>query len=214
MMDVRILRTVPHVSWTFQTCTNGILVLQWRISQDSGREAFLSIPAGQQLRGIRERLGLTLRDVEAASSAIAKRHGNSDFSVSLSRLSEIETKGMTTNIFRVYSLSAIYRVDYREVFAMCGIEWDSISCDIMAGDIRKTHKISALNSTGNVDIPLATDPRFDTLHDQSRQDDSEVGNNTSVISSPLCGDTSHVRLLGYGGFRAVPTSSARFIPTH
>jgi hypothetical protein len=121
----------------------------------------MSIPAGQQLRGIRERLGLTIRDVEAASLEIARRHGNSEFSVPLSRLSDIETKGVTPSIFRVYSLSAIYRVDHRDVFAMYGVEWDSIGSDLMAGDIRKTHRVSALDPASKVDVPVAMDPGFD-----------------------------------------------------
>jgi transcriptional regulator with XRE-family HTH domain len=121
----------------------------------------MSIAAGQQLRGIRERLGLTLRDVEAASSAIAERHGNSEFSISLARLSEIETKGITPSIFRVYSLSAIYRVDHRDLFALYGIEWDSIGPDLMTADIRKTHRTNVLDSANKVNLPIAMDPGFD-----------------------------------------------------
>ena len=38
-----------------------------------GRIAILS--AGLKLRGLRERLGLTMREVESASVRIAERHG-------------------------------------------------------------------------------------------------------------------------------------------
>ena len=48
-----------------------------------GRIAVLA--AGLNLRGIRERLGLTMREVESASVLIAERHGNDEFSVSPSR---------------------------------------------------------------------------------------------------------------------------------
>lgn len=57
-----------------------------------GRIAILT--AGSQLRTLRERLGLTVRKVESASARIAERHGNDEFSVSPSRLSDIETKGL------------------------------------------------------------------------------------------------------------------------
>jgi transcriptional regulator with XRE-family HTH domain len=122
----------------------------------------MSISAGQQLRGIRERLGLTLRDVETASSEIARRRGNSEFSIPFSRLSDIETKGIIPSIFRIYSLSAIYRMDHRDLFAAYGIEWDSMVPDLMASEIRRTHKISALDSTSKVDVPVAMDPGFDS----------------------------------------------------
>ena len=66
---------------------------------------------GQQLRTLREQLGLTMRDVEVASSRISAKHGNDDFAIPLSRLSDIETKGIVPSIFRLYSLAVIYRRD-------------------------------------------------------------------------------------------------------
>ncbi len=74
-----------------------------------GRIAILA--AGLNLRGLRERLGLTMREVESASVRIAERHGNDEFTVSPSRLSDIETKGLVPSIFRLYSLAIIYRSD-------------------------------------------------------------------------------------------------------
>ena len=50
--------------------------------------------AGQQLRQWREELGYTIRDVEAASQKIADRHAKEDYFIPLSRLSDIETKGI------------------------------------------------------------------------------------------------------------------------
>ena len=70
--------------------------------------------AGESLRKLRESLGFTIRDVEAASTRIAEKHNNSDYSISLSRLSDIETKEVVPSIYRIYSLSTIYRRDIRE----------------------------------------------------------------------------------------------------
>jgi len=78
------------------------------------------LPSGQRLRVLREQLGLTIRDVEAASTRIAARHGSEDFAISPSRLSDIETKGILPNIYRLYSLSAIYRKDLREFISGLG----------------------------------------------------------------------------------------------
>ena len=65
------------------------------------------LSAGQNLRTVRERLGLTMRDVETASTNIALRHKSEEFSIPPSRLSDIETKGVVPSIYRLYSLSVI-----------------------------------------------------------------------------------------------------------
>jgi hypothetical protein len=51
----------------------------------------VTFSAGQQLRVTREQLGLTMREVESASLRIAAKHGNDEYTVSPSRLSDIET---------------------------------------------------------------------------------------------------------------------------
>ncbi|PYX89164.1 MAG: hypothetical protein DMG68_06045, partial [Acidobacteria bacterium] len=80
------------------------------------------VSPGQHLRVVREQLGLTMRDVETASAAIAANHANDDFSIPLSRLSDIETKAIVPSVFRMYSLAVIYRCDIREVLAWYGID--------------------------------------------------------------------------------------------
>ena len=47
--------------------------------------------AGEQLRALRERLGLSIREVETASAKLAVKYNSSDYLVSLSRLSDMET---------------------------------------------------------------------------------------------------------------------------
>src|ERR1700730_8594910 len=84
------------------------------------RIAILS--AGLNLRGLRERLGLPMREVESASFRIAERHGSDEFAVCPSRLSDIETKGLVPSIYRLYFLSIIYRCDLREILAWYGVD--------------------------------------------------------------------------------------------
>ena len=57
--------------------------------------------AGQKLKRARERLNLRYRDVEEASNQIAARHNNDEFSIALSRLSDIENKGTVPTIYRL-----------------------------------------------------------------------------------------------------------------
>ena len=121
----------------------------------------MSLKAGQELRKLRERLRLTLRQVEAASSTIADKYGNSEFYVPISRLSEIENHGILPTIFRVYSLSAIYCNDYREVCAWYGVDWSLLPADIGAGQCPRTRPFTALDDIATVNVPFTVDPGFD-----------------------------------------------------
>jgi transcriptional regulator with XRE-family HTH domain len=116
---------------------------------------------GQHLRIVREQLGLTMRDVEMASASIAAKHGNDDFSVPLSRLSDIETKGIVPSIFRLYSLAVIYRCDLRDILAWYGIDISEVAGDLKVAAPPKSHKADALQSAKNVRIPVRMDPGFD-----------------------------------------------------
>src|SRR3984957_7158817 len=94
----------------------GVILMQG----PDGRTAILT--AGKNLPGLGKRLDLTMRKVESPSGRIAGRHGNDEFAVSPSRLSDIETKGLVPSIFRLYSLAIIYRIDAREVLSGYGID--------------------------------------------------------------------------------------------
>jgi hypothetical protein len=124
-----------------------------------GRIAILT--AGLNLRGVRERLGLTMREVESASFRIAERHGNDEFAVCPSRLSDIETKGLVPSVFRLYSLSIIYRCDLREILEWYGIDLSQSAADLHLSLPPKSHVEESLRSTATVAIPTRLDPAFD-----------------------------------------------------
>jgi hypothetical protein len=124
-----------------------------------GRIAILS--AGLNLRGVRERLGLTMREVESASVRIAERHGNDEFEICPSRLSDIETKGLVPSVFRLYSLSIIYHCDLREILAWYGIDLSLSAADLQLSLPPKSHFEESLKSSSAVAIPTRLDPSFD-----------------------------------------------------
>ncbi len=118
--------------------------------------------AGLRLKKVRENLGLRYRQVEQASNLIAQRHFNSDFVVGLSRLADIENKGVVPSLHRLYSLCAIYRLDVTEVLSWYGVEVGEILQD--AGHIKpsKTHAIGFRDAGhGSVAMPLKLDPGVD-----------------------------------------------------
>lgn len=116
---------------------------------------------GQRLRALREELGLTIRDVEAASIRIAAKHEKEDFALSLSRLSDLETKGILPNIYRLYSLSIIYRRDFRELLAWYGIDLGETASDLCTIEVPKSHRSTAVDTAAMVKVPIRLDPSFD-----------------------------------------------------
>jgi len=120
------------------------------------------LPAGKSLRALRERLGLTMRDVENSSALIAERHRNEEFSIPPSRLSDIETKGILPSIYRLYTLSVIYRRDMHELLAWYGIDMHNIAADLGLFMPPKSHVSNALASMSHAQVPMRMDPGFDS----------------------------------------------------
>jgi len=116
---------------------------------------------GHRLRALREQLGLTIREVEAASQRIAERHHNEDFAVPLSRLSEMETKGILPTIYRLYSLAVIYRRDLHELLEWYGVAADGVAADLPLAQPPNSHLLEAFASSTSMRIPVRLDPGFD-----------------------------------------------------
>jgi transcriptional regulator with XRE-family HTH domain len=119
------------------------------------------LPAGKSLRTLREKLGLTMRDVENSSARIAEKYRNEEFSVPPSRLSDIETKGILPSIYRLYTLSVIYRRDVRELMSWYGVDLNNTAADLGLVSPRKSHVSEAINGLAAVQVPLRMDPGFD-----------------------------------------------------
>lgn len=116
---------------------------------------------GQNLRALREQLGLTMRDVESASERIAEKHGNDEYAIPPSRLSDIETKGVVPSIFRLYALAVIYRRDPRDLLSWFGIDLNDIASDLQLTVPPRSHFSDALACVSSVQIPTRLDPSFD-----------------------------------------------------
>lgn len=117
---------------------------------------------GESLRQIRERLGLTIREVEAASTRLSEKYANQDYIISLSRLSDIETKGVVPNVYKLYALAVIYRRDFRELLGLYGINLQRIGEDLDVVNIPRTHTFASLGGGEDVEVPVRLDPGFDT----------------------------------------------------
>lgn len=111
--------------------------------------------AGRKLREAREKLNLTYRDVAQASAQIAQKHGNPAFSLALSRLADIENKGVVPSIYRLYSLCAIYRLDLAEVLSWYGIPREDLAQDAASVPLSSTNLIRfGISGAETVTLPL------------------------------------------------------------
>ncbi len=115
---------------------------------------------GEKLRQARERLQLTYRDVAEASQLIAARRGSEEFAVALSRLADIENKGTVPTIYRLYTLSAIYRLDWKEVLRWYGVPLDCLTSDAFHIPLPETHAVQFWNEPP-AEIPDGLDRDID-----------------------------------------------------
>ena len=117
---------------------------------------------GRRLRRIRERLRLKYRDVEEASQDIARHRGNQEFSIGLSRLADIENKGTLPSFYRLYSLCAIYGLDFEKVLRWYGINLDELTADAARLELRITRLIDFNPSDeATAELPADMDPDLD-----------------------------------------------------
>lgn len=117
--------------------------------------------AGQRLRQAREQLGLSMRDVEAAAARLVQKYGSSEFSLPISRLSDIEAKGNIPSIHRTYSLSVIYRRDIGEILSWYDVDLSQTAADVSLAEVRKTHLLQAISQLTRAKVPIELDPAFD-----------------------------------------------------
>jgi transcriptional regulator with XRE-family HTH domain len=119
------------------------------------------LSAGRKLRELREQIGLTLRDVEIASTSLAESRGIEDFVINPSRLSDIETKGVIPSIYRLYVLSVIYRADFTELLRLYGVDLSCSAADFAICSPNKTHRMEVFAGSGSIQVPVKFDPGFD-----------------------------------------------------
>jgi transcriptional regulator with XRE-family HTH domain len=116
---------------------------------------------GHSLRILREKLGLTMRDIENASEQIAHGRKNEEYFIPISRLSDFETKGVVPSIYRFYSLAVIYHTGIAELLNYYGVETSIPVADLQISSPPRSHLADALATTKNVRVPVKLDPSFD-----------------------------------------------------
>jgi transcriptional regulator with XRE-family HTH domain len=117
---------------------------------------------GEFLRARRERLGMTLRDVQHASSLVAEKENNDEMSISSSWLSEIETESSAPSVQKLFSLSVIYGISYHDLLARYNVHPDRVHQyrEVFHGNRTRPFPADVHNLETNITLPMQVDPRF------------------------------------------------------
>lgn len=97
---------------------------------------------GDQLRELRNRLSITTREVEEFSRTIAEDRQNEEFYISNAWLTQLENKNSIPSIYKLFSLSVIYRTKFQDLLATFGIDLNSSVRYQLALPLQKTHLVS------------------------------------------------------------------------
>ncbi len=118
--------------------------------------------AGEQLKEFRNRLGITTREVEEFSRKIAESESNEEFYVSNAWLTQIENKVAVPSIYKLYSLSVIYRVRFTDLLMLYGVDLDRISKYTISAPLPQgpSGKIELIQNEQAVNFPVRFDPAF------------------------------------------------------
>src|SRR5258708_29977039 len=117
---------------------------------------------GRRWKRARERLGLHFRDVELASSRLAEKYNNPEYTVRISRLADVERHDTMPGIQKLYSLCAVFRIDLTEALTWYGVEVSSLPEDSRCAAIDKTHLLGFHSvNPEEISVPVLLDSGLD-----------------------------------------------------
>lgn len=121
------------------------------------------IAAGEKLKDLRLRLGMTTRDVTELSNRIIDSEGNEEFRVSTTWLNEIENSDSVPSIYKLYSLSVIYHVKFGDLLELYGVDIKKINKLQAEIPLPQTHltSVEVFDETGTITFPIRFDQGFD-----------------------------------------------------
>jgi transcriptional regulator with XRE-family HTH domain len=120
--------------------------------------------AGERIKVLRLDARMTTREVEKLSLEISKSKRNPEYYISHAWLTDIENGEFTPSIYKLYSLSAIYKSRFTELLGYFGLNLNDIGMDQMAVRLPRTHLVPGqlLGAQEEIRVPvqLAVDSSF------------------------------------------------------
>jgi transcriptional regulator with XRE-family HTH domain len=115
------------------------------------------------LKDIRCRLGITTREVADFSQKIADAEGSPEFHISNAWLTQVENSDSVPSIFKLYSLSSIYRIKFTDLLRLYGVDLQHLSRNQLDAPLPDTHltNIEIYDQERTVSFPIRFDRSFD-----------------------------------------------------
>src|ERR1700692_3989636 len=120
-------------------------------------------PPREELKEIRVRLGITTRDVANLSQKIAEKEGNPEFHISNAWLTQVENSDSVPSIFKLYSLSSIYRIKFTDLLRLYVLDMQQLNPHQLESPLPGTQLTSLdfYDSERTVSFPIRFDRSLD-----------------------------------------------------
>jgi len=108
-------------------------------------------------------VGITTREVADFSQKIAEAEGNPEFHISNAWLTQVENSDSVPSIFKLYSLSSIYRIKFTDLLLLYGLDLQHLSRNQMDSPLPDTHltNLEVYDQERTVSFPIRFDRSFD-----------------------------------------------------
>ena len=117
--------------------------------------------AGKKLRAERVRVGLSTRAVQELSQRIAREKNNQEYYISHAWLTDAESGKFTPTIYKLYSLSLIYKCNCIDMMAFFGINFLDVAREQRLVRLRHTHLLGSSLDLPGQKIVVPVDLRKD-----------------------------------------------------
>src|ERR1041384_984960 len=122
-----------------------------------------TVTPNEKLKSVRGRLGITTREVADFSQRIAEAEGNPEFQISNAWLTQVENSDSVPSIFKLYSLSSIYRIKFSDILLLYGVDLQHLTNHQLSAPLPKTHltTLEVYDTDKTVSFPVRFDRSFD-----------------------------------------------------
>ena len=117
------------------------------------------MPAGQQLKSLRNRRNITVRDVEQASRRIADVKGDKRFCISNGWLAQLENGASEPSICKLFSLSVIYQANLLDLLRLYNVDVDDRK---KYGPVADPYLTQLISDNDDAKVFYASDRGLDT----------------------------------------------------
>jgi transcriptional regulator with XRE-family HTH domain len=103
-----------------------------------------------------------MREVEETSRKIAEGQGDSEYIISTAWLTQIENSDSTPSIYKLFTMSIVYRLKFGDLLALYGIDLERIALLQTAHPLSITHLATpaVYDETRSVQFPIRFDKGF------------------------------------------------------